>query len=62
MKCDPTDPPALPFTWLLENHDSSIYFEEQYFKIKTLSDTKLEIYHDEDIDGNDIRYIIAFRH
>ncbi|HTQ26488.1 MAG TPA: hypothetical protein VMI35_00095 [Puia sp.] len=62
IKCDPSDPPSLPFTWLLENHDSSIYFEEQYFRIKTLTDSHLEIYHDETLAGSDVRYIIAFTH
>jgi hypothetical protein len=61
-KCDPSDPPSLPFTWQLENHDSSIYFEGQFFRIGTLSDSKLVIFKDEDIGGDDYRYIIAFSH
>jgi hypothetical protein len=62
VKCDPSDPPALPFTWQLENHDSTIYFEGQHFHIKTLSDSKLVIFKDEELGRDDYRFIIAFRH
>jgi hypothetical protein len=61
-KCDLSDPPSLPFTWMLENHDSTIYFEDQLFRIKTLTNSRLEIFHEEEIGGDDVRYVIAFSH
>jgi len=61
-KCDQSDPPFLPFTWMFGNHDSTIYFENQYFRIQTLTDKRLEIYHEEEIGGDDVRYVIAFSH
>jgi hypothetical protein len=62
VKYDPSDPPSLPFRWSFENNASDIYFEEQHFKVKTLSESRLEIYQDERIGGDEIRYIIAFSH
>jgi hypothetical protein len=62
IKSDPSDPPSLPFNWSFENNASGIYFEEQHFKVKTLSENKLEIYRDERLDGEDRRYVIAFSH
>jgi hypothetical protein len=62
LKYDPADPSALPFNWSFENNAGGLYFEHQHFKVKALSDNNLEIYHDEHIEGEDIRYIIAFGH
>ena len=62
LKCDPADPTALPFRWSFENHDSTLYFEEQHFKVKTLSENKLEIYNEEHLGGTNVRYIISFGH
>lgn len=62
LKYDPADPLALPFNWSFENDARGMYFEHQHFKVEVLSDNRLEIYHDEHIGDEDIRYVIAFGH
>ena len=53
---------SLPFIWAFQNNDSSIYFEDQYYKIRTLTRHRLEIYADEKFGENSTRYIIIMKH
>ena len=56
------NPDSLPFMWTFQNNDSTIYFEDQYYRVKTLSPDKLEIYADQRIGGVSTRYTIIFIH
>jgi hypothetical protein len=53
---------SLPFMWAFQNNDSTIYFQDQYYKIRTLDKHRLEIYADEKFGGVDTRYIIILKH
>ena len=55
-------PDSLPFIWAFQNNDSTIYFEDQYYKIRTLTRHRLEIYADEKLGNNSTRYIIILKH
>ncbi len=54
-------PDSLPFLWTFQNHDSSIYFQDQYYKIKTFTHNRLEIYSDQKFGNMSNRYTIIFR-
>jgi hypothetical protein len=62
IKCSQTEPGSLPFMWAFQNNDSTLYFQDQYFTVKTLSAEKLEIFADQNLGGINTRYIIVFRH
>ena len=62
IKCSQTEPSSLPFMWSFQNSDSTLYFQDQYFTVKTLSREKLEIYADQNLGGGNTRYIIIFKH
>jgi hypothetical protein len=62
LKCDASDPSSLPFFWSFQNNAKTIYFQEQNFTIKTLSDKKLEIYTTQDFGGIKTNYTIVFKH
>src|ERR1700722_4116125 len=42
-----SSPDSLPFIWAFQNNDSTIYFEDQYYKVRTLNRHRLEIYADQ---------------
>jgi hypothetical protein len=53
---------SLPFIWSFQNGDSTIYFQDQYYKVRTLDKHRLEIYADEKFGGVNTRYIIILKH
>jgi hypothetical protein len=56
------NPDSLPFIWAFQNNDSTIYFEDQYYKVRILSPHRLEIYADQKLGSMSTRYTIIFRH
>lgn len=53
---------SLPFIWAFQNGDSTIYFQDQYYRVRTLNKHRLEIYADEKWGGVNTRYIIILKH
>jgi hypothetical protein len=53
---------SLPFIWAFQNGDSTIYFQDQYYRVRTLTRHRLEIYADEKWGGMNTRYIIILKH
>jgi hypothetical protein len=53
---------SLPFIWAFQNGDSTIYFQNQYYKVRTLNRHRLEIYADQMFGGVNTRYIIILKH
>ena len=53
---------SLPFIWAFQNGDSTIFFEDQYYRVRTLNKERLEIYADEKFGGVNTRYIIVLKH
>ncbi|HUB59568.1 MAG TPA: hypothetical protein VL978_02635 [Puia sp.] len=53
---------SLPFIWSLQKGDSIIYFQDQYYRIRTLNKHRLEIYADEKWGGQNTRYVIVLKH
>jgi hypothetical protein len=53
---------SLPFMWSFQNNDSTIYFQDQYYKVQALTNKRLEIYADQKLGGIRTRYIIILRH
>jgi hypothetical protein len=62
IKCDPSDPPSLPFMWSFENKENVLFFQEQHFKIKTLSDSRLEMFTYQYNAGISTKYMIVLKH
>lgn len=62
IKCRVAEPGSLPFMWAFQNNDSTLYFQDQYFTVKTLSRERLEIFADQNLGGVTTRYVIVFRH
>jgi hypothetical protein len=56
------NPDSLPFIWAFQNGDSTIYFEDQYYKVRELSPNRFEIYADQRLGGTNTRYTIIFKH
>ena len=56
------NPDSLPFIWAFQNGDSTIYFEDQYYKVRELSPNRFEIYADQRLGSNNTRYTIIFKH
>lgn len=52
---------SFPFIWSFQNNDSTIYFQDQYFKVRTLNKHRLEMYVDQRIGGSSSRYVIVLR-
>lgn len=52
----------LPFIWAFQNRDSTIYFQDQYYRVRTLNKHRLEMYADEKFGGVNTRYIIILKH
>lgn len=57
-----SSPDSLPFIWAFQNNDSTIYFEDQYYKVRTLNRHRLEIYADQKFGEVSTRYIIVLKH
>lgn len=53
---------SLPFSWSFQKGDSIIYFQDQYYRVRTLNRHRLEIYADEKWGGVNSRYIIILKH
>jgi hypothetical protein len=53
---------SLPFSWSFQKDDSIIYFQDQYYRVRTLNRHRLEIYADEKWGGINTRYIIILKH
>ena len=53
---------SLPFIWAFQNGDSTIYFQDQYYRVRTLTRHRLEIYADQKWGGVNTRYIIILKH
>src|SRR5262249_28725884 len=51
-------PDSLPFIWSQPN-DSTIYFQDQYYKVRVLTPRRLEIYADQHFGGTSTRYTIV---
>jgi hypothetical protein len=54
------NPDSLPFIWAFSN-DSTIYFQDQYYKVRLLTPQRLEIYADQKFGGTSTRYTIVLR-
>src|SRR5579872_631814 len=54
----PGSPDSFPFIWAFSN-DSTIYFEDQYYKVRVLTPQRLEIYADQKLGGTSSRYTIV---
>jgi hypothetical protein len=62
IKCKIADPDSLPLMWAFKDKDSTLYFEDQYYKVQELDDNRLEIYADQHLGGMKTRYTIIFKH
>ena len=51
---------SLPFMWSFQNNDSTIYFQDQYYRVKMLTNNRLEIYSAQPLGGDSNRYTIIF--
>jgi len=52
---------SFPFIWAFQN-DSTIYFQDQYYKVRVLSRHRLEIYADQRLGASNTRYTIVLSH
>jgi len=52
------NPDSFPFIWSFSN-DSTIYFRDQYYKVRLLTPQRLEIYADQKFGGSKTRYTIV---
>ena len=55
------NPDSFPFIWAFSN-DSTIYFQDQYYKVRVLTPQRLEIYADQKLGGVSTRYTIILKH
>jgi len=62
IKCVVSGPDNLPFMWSFQDNDSTIYFQDQYYKVRSLTKDRLEIYADQSLGGVNTRYTIVLRH
>jgi hypothetical protein len=53
---------TFPFMWSFQNNDSTIYFQNQYYKVRALTNNRLEIYADQKLGRIKTRYIIVLKH
>jgi hypothetical protein len=53
-------PDSFPFIWAFSN-DSTIYFQDQYYKVRVLTSKRLEIYADQKFGSAKTRYTIILR-
>jgi hypothetical protein len=56
------NPDRLPFIWAFQTGDSTIYFQDQYYKVRELSPNRFEIYADRQLGGTNTRYTIILKH
>ena len=56
------NPDSLPFMWALQNDDSTIYFQNNYYKIRVLSRERLEMYANQKLGPVSTRYTIVLKH
>jgi hypothetical protein len=56
------NPDKLPFMWSFQSGDSTIYFQDQYYKVRALTPKRFEIYADQRLGGVSTRYTIIFTH
>ena len=54
-------PDTLPFMWAFQSGDSTIYFQNQYYKVRLLTQRRLEIYADQRYGGTSTRYTIILK-
>jgi hypothetical protein len=54
------NPDSFPFIWSFSN-DSTIYFQDQYYKVRLLTPERLEIYADQKFGSRKTRYTIILR-
>ncbi|HLZ90037.1 MAG TPA: hypothetical protein VKQ52_22445 [Puia sp.] len=54
------NPDSLPFIWAFQN-DSTIYFQDQYYRVRVLTQQRLELYADEKLGGTNTRYTIILK-
>lgn len=52
------NPDSFPFIWSFSN-DSTIYFQNQYYKVRVLTSQRLEIYADQKFGASKTRYTIV---
>jgi hypothetical protein len=62
IKCKIAGPDKLPFMWAFQNNDSTIYFQDQYYRVRSLTKNRFEIYADQKLGQLNTRYIIIFKH
>jgi hypothetical protein len=55
------NPDSLPFLWAFQNGDSTIYFQNTYYKVRELSPNRFEIYADQKLGGINTRYTIVLK-
>ena len=55
------NPDSLPFIWAFQNGDSTIYFQDTYYKVRELSPNRFEMYADQHIGGTSTRYTIILK-
>ena len=62
VKCKTSGPKSLPFIWSFQNNDSTIYFQDRYYKVKTLTNNRLVLYADQELGATHTRYTIVMKH
>jgi len=58
----PLESRSFPFIWSFQNNDSTMYFQDQYYKVRALTNKRLEIYADQKLGGMNTRYVIVLKH
>jgi hypothetical protein len=61
-KCELSDPSSLPFIWSFEDKGNAIYFQEQHFRIMTLSSSRLEMFAYQQSGTTRTKYMIILKH
>lgn len=56
------EPRTFPFMWAFQDNDSTIYFQDQYYKVQSLTKNRLELYADQKLGAVHTRYIIVLKH
>jgi hypothetical protein len=53
---------SFPFLWSFQKNDSLLYFQDQYYRVQTLTNDHLIIYADHKLKGVNSRYTIVLKH
>lgn len=53
---------SFPFFWSFQKKDSLLYFQDQYYRVQTLTNDHLVIYADHKLKGTNSRYTIVLKH